>query len=196
MTLRVWGPRTSASWHLTLTARTGSLAPGGYVDIVRLQNTTLCTGGYAFIHEIAFTDGVLTRLAADFEVPCGSTSTLVTGAIRYRSTLGSLLPFNGAYPVRALRVTSTLGGYVRGDSIDCGDGGRISCNARYGDAAVVSLRQPPRPGMTSSPGRAAAPATIRWRRLPSIERNSATPFSRRVPEAPRRRTRCSERERS
>jgi hypothetical protein len=153
------GPRR-ASWTIAFGSPTGELlTPGTYeytddsllggpLPFLRLSgNAGFCTGGGRFvIYEIAFAGGVLTGFAADFELPCGNSGDLTAGSIRYRSTRASLLPFAGAYPLNALRVLPTTGGFVTAPDIDCGDGGRLDCDETYSIQTQVTLQAFASPG--------------------------------------------------
>jgi hypothetical protein len=158
--LQIDGPR-SARWNVTFGAAPGgTLSPGSYefaanADFFRGQVPLLdvtgdggrCGSGGRFqIHEMAFDSGELTRFAADFELPCGSAGTLTAGSIRYHSTRGSLLPFDGAYPLNALRIVTTSGGYVTAPGIECGDGGRIDCDETYSVPTQVPVQAVASPG--------------------------------------------------
>lgn len=155
---RVAGPR-NASWHILFAAPAGELlAPGTYEYTSESFATTAapafgisnergsqCAGGGRFeVYEVVFTGSFLTSFAADFEAPCGPG--LAAGSIRYQSTRASLLPFDGAYPLHALRVASTLGGYVTAPGISCGDGGRTDCQEAYAVPTNVVLRAFASPG--------------------------------------------------
>lgn len=158
--LRVFGPH-GTSWDLQFSAPPGALlTPGSYtyaasqtfyrgtVPVLTLSGSGgYCGAGGRFaVYEIAFTSGVLTRFAADFELPCGQSGALVAGSVRYRSTRSSLLPFGGAYPLYALHVVPTTGGYVSATGISCGDGGRTDCDETYSAAVDVSLAAIASPG--------------------------------------------------
>ena len=157
--LRVMGPR-NVVWDVWFGAPAGQLlAPGTYeytspdpysqnagptFGLTHEQGSSCFAGGRFQIHEIAFTGNVLTNFAADFEAPCGLG--LTAGSIRYHSSRASLLPFDGAYPLHALRIASTLGGYVAATGISCGDGGRSDCQETFAVPTNVSLRAFASPG--------------------------------------------------
>ena len=158
--LSIAGPR-GAQWNLSFAAPRGELlVPGTYqyavtttffrgqVPLLAMSGTgAFCNDGGRFdVYEIAFSSGVLSSFAADFEIPCGFSNDLISGSIRYRSARASLLPFDGAYPLQALHVDSTIGGYVTSAGIDCGDGGRTDCDETYAQPTDVSLQAFPSPG--------------------------------------------------
>lgn len=51
-----------------------------------------------------------------------------------------------AQSTHSLHVVSTLGGYVSGPGIDCGDGGRTDCDETYSTPATVTLQATASPG--------------------------------------------------
>jgi hypothetical protein len=160
VSLDVLGPG-GMSWKVGFAAPPGSLlTPGSYLYAVApsydrgnvpllalIGSSTWCGDGGRFdIHEIVFTGTVLTRFSADFEMPCGNGGALATGSIRYWSTRVSLLPFDGSYPLRAIEIVPSAGGYVTAAGIDCGDGGRTDCRETYASASNVGLTANPSPG--------------------------------------------------
>ncbi|MGB2716775.1 MAG: hypothetical protein WBC51_21515, partial [Vicinamibacterales bacterium] len=105
---------------------------------------SLCNQGGRFrLHEYVVDNdtGAVTAFAADFE--CAPD---IAGSIRYRSSLNALLPFDSDYPLRALHIVPTVGGYVTGDGISCGDGGRDDCDEAYGSSAAVPVDAVASPG--------------------------------------------------
>jgi hypothetical protein len=159
--IRVSGEGLKDSWTLTFAAPPGvALAPGHYgpaatSTVDRGQDPELwisgplnCQDGGRFtIHELQVTAGVVTSFSADFEAPCGNfTATPLAGSVRFRSSRATLLPFDGAYPASELRLGASLGGYVSGTGIDCGDGGRTDCDETYSPSALVSLEAFPSAG--------------------------------------------------
>jgi List-Bact-rpt repeat protein len=107
----------------------------------------ICSGGRFRVYEIAFSGSTLSRFAADFELDCSSFSSrrILAGAVRYRSTRATLLPFDGDYPTFTLRVTPSIGGFVIGNGILCG-AGAADCEERYGAAGGVPLTAVAQPG--------------------------------------------------
>jgi hypothetical protein len=148
----VFGPRESKVQMLFAAPPGTELTPGEYLQQsvpseTRLEIWGCFKGGRFQVYEYTFDASTQTvvNFAADFEAPCGDRGTM-TGSIRYRSSRSSLLPFDGAYPLRELTVVSSLGGYVTGTGIDCGDDGRADCKERYAAPAMVSLQAFASPG--------------------------------------------------
>lgn len=148
------------TWRITLAAPPGAnLAPGTYAPtagsisqrgqepVLSVSGRTFCTSGGRFtIHELEAVGNLVTRFSADFEAPCGSPVKTLTGSVRYRSTRANLLPFDGEYPRYQLNLRATLGGFISGENISCGDGGRTDCNEEYSSQALVSLQAFPTTG--------------------------------------------------
>jgi hypothetical protein len=150
----------STWWDLTFTAPAGSaLVPGVYENAGRTFGAPLrpglnvggsgrgCNGTGRFtIYEVAFdANGTLTTLAADFEQHCDDGVPALFGAIRYKSSRSSLVPFDGLYPVFSLHIDSSPYGNVAGAGIDCGDGG-ADCDETYAAATTTTLTVTPAPG--------------------------------------------------
>jgi hypothetical protein len=69
--------------------------------------------GRFFVREIAYSvGGMLERLAVDFEQHCEDRGPALFGAIRYNSTISTLVPFDGAYPSYRLQIAPPLHGRV------------------------------------------------------------------------------------
>lgn len=152
---------TRTGWSIGFYAPPGkSLTPGIYQPTevypgyradapllgLAADGVTCSWGGHFEVYEFEYDGSSLVRFAADFELPCGADGRPISGSIRYHSTRSSLLPFDGEYPAYELEIVPTLGGYVLGDGIDCGDGGRSDCRERYSSPSVVGLRAVPSPG--------------------------------------------------
>ena len=98
------------------------------------------------IHEVVINgSGVVERFAADFEQHCEGGLAALYGAVRYRSTRASLVPFDGAYPLYSIHVDDTANGYVTGPGIDCG-AGRTDCEEAFGSPTTIALTAVPNPG--------------------------------------------------
>ena len=90
-------------------------------------------------------DGSIERFAADFEQHCNRAAPALFGAIRYRSTDSSLVPFDGAYPTYTLSIDAAVNGYVTAPGIDCG-AGRTDCGETFAAPATIELTATPNPG--------------------------------------------------
>jgi hypothetical protein len=150
------------NWSLTFAGpESAPLVPGAYdqatrypfhvkslngLDVSGSGRGCGSSAGRFRIHEIVIDDsGVVQRFAADFEQHCDRRTPALFGAVRYRSTRGSLVPFDGAYPVYAIRVDDAVNGYVTGPGIDCG-AGRTDCDETFGAPSTIALTAIPNPG--------------------------------------------------
>ena len=119
----------------------------GAAPLLNLTGASGCLDGGRFeLLEIEFVSGVLTRFAADFELPCGVAPAMTAGSIRYSASQPRLRPFDGAYPSYSLNVLPTLGGFVTAPGLECGDGGRTDCDESYTMPGVVALQAVASPG--------------------------------------------------
>jgi hypothetical protein len=86
------------------------------------------------VREIVYAaDQSIVRFAADFEQLCAGVDGAMFGAVRFNSTIGTLLPFDGAYPVYQLKIAPDAHGRVTASGLDCGSASAI---------CVVSLPSP------------------------------------------------------
>jgi hypothetical protein len=123
-------------------------SPVPVLRIFRDGNSLSCTGGGRFtVHEFTLDEdsGSVSSFAADFELPCGS-GEFVTGSLRYRSTRSSLLPLEGEYPLYALHIVPTIGGYVSATGVLCGEGFGTDCDEAFASPVAVSLEAVPSAG--------------------------------------------------
>jgi hypothetical protein len=77
------------------------------------------TTGRFTIREMELSGTTVVRFAADFEMHCANRDAALFGAVRYNSTIASLVPFEGAYPDYSLLITPPLGGTITGEGIAC-----------------------------------------------------------------------------
>ena len=123
--------------------------------------------------------GLIVRFAADFEVLCESGAHVV-GAVRWRSTRGQLLPFDGAYPLYKLTIEPAVNGTVVGAGIDCGPG-RTACVATATTPFMATLQAVPQPGYRfvgwtgECVGAAVTTVNVPWLRHCSAVFNAAIP---------------------
>jgi hypothetical protein len=102
--------------------------------------------GRFVVYEVEFDSlGHLAKFAADFEQHCNDRAAALFGAIRYKSTRGTLVPFDGVYPVYTLHIDASPFGRVTGTGIDCGNGG-TDCDQQYGEVTDVALTATPASG--------------------------------------------------
>jgi len=59
------------------------------------------------------------RLAVDFEQHCEDADAALFGALRYNSTVSTLIPFDGGYPDYRLTIAPPAHGSVTGDGVAC-----------------------------------------------------------------------------
>ena len=104
------------------------------------------SAGRFHIYELSISpSGEVERFAADFEQQCRFRTAALFGAIRYRSTRASLVPFEGAYPDYSVTITPALNGRVVAPGIDCG-GGRTDCTEAFLPDTTIALQAVPDPG--------------------------------------------------
>ena len=98
------------------------------------------------IYEVTFDgSGNLLRFAADFEQHCEDADAALFGAVRYNSTVSTLLPFGGNYPRHQLVLTAPANGSIQGIGINCGSSGS-QCAADVGFPLTRALTAVPDPG--------------------------------------------------
>jgi hypothetical protein len=85
------------------------------------------------------------RLAIDFEQHCEDGAPGLYGALRFNSTISTLVPFDGAYPSYRLRLQPAANGMVTGAGLSCGSGG-ATCEAIFTGPTTVPLTVTPDPG--------------------------------------------------
>ena len=159
VTIRINGPE-SAFWFLNFNAPNSlPLQVGTYNGATRYPFTPFAgmavsggsgcndlTGRFV-VRELVYAGAVIQRLAIDFEQHCEDLDPALFGAIRYNSTIASLTPFDGAYPVTRLDISPTANGRVSGSGIDCQGTGPV-CSLALTSAATVTLTATPDPGFT------------------------------------------------
>jgi hypothetical protein len=133
ITMLVQSPELS--WTVRFTMPAGQVfSPGVYDDarsalvpvglglaVATFGSCSYLSGRFR-VYEVAFDEaGTLTRFAVDFEQHCFDQTPGLFGALRYNATRTSLEPFEGAYPLYALRITPVAHGYVTGPGINCGE---------------------------------------------------------------------------
>lgn len=158
---QVIGPGSAFWWHLDFKAAGPAPAPmpGVYEEARRASFTNfngLDVGGSGrgcneivgrFVVLEAQYDGAggVIRFAADFEQHCEDQGPALFGAIRYNSTISSLVPFGGAYPNDTLTLVPPPHGMITGGGFACGSGG-AACSKTFAAEATVSLDATPDPG--------------------------------------------------
>ena len=102
--------------------------------------------GRFWVREVSYDgNGNVTRFAADFEQHCNNLTPALFGAVRYNSTVASLVPFDGAYPTYSLTVLPADHGRVTGDGIDCSVS-MPSCTRNYTGPSALALTASPDDG--------------------------------------------------
>jgi len=156
ITVSVFDSQTFYSWFLDFTAPNGAaLQVGSYLHATSSFSTRFVgmhveenggcyelTGRFKVL-EVAYDgSGNVQRFAIDFEQHCEDNDAALFGALRYNSTVTSVLPFDGNYPSYKLHITTPTGGRIVGTGIDCGNGGQ---------ACDLSLLSPNRITLTAIP---------------------------------------------
>jgi hypothetical protein len=100
------------------------------------------TGRFVVYEFEVHTDGAIARFAADFEQHCEDGTPGLFGAIRFNSTIASLLPFGGQYPSYSVTIRPALGGTVSGTGLNCG----TTCVTTFGAASHTTLTAIPDSG--------------------------------------------------
>jgi len=148
----------SSWWNLEFRAPDGAqlqvgsyVGPGGssyeFGGLSIAGNGTGCTNtGRFVVREIAYNgNGTVQRLAIDFEQHCDDRDPALFGALRYNSTIASLVPFDGVYPTYRFHVEPKPNGVVTGAGLTCGHGGGI-CDATFAAPAMATITATPDPG--------------------------------------------------
>ena len=103
------------------------------------------TGRFVVRELVTSSDGVVERLALDFEKHCNDVDPGVFGAIRYNSTIADARPFDGAYPAFGLTVTAPDHGRISGSGLDCG-GAAAVCQSAFSAPLQASVTATPDSG--------------------------------------------------
>jgi Divergent InlB B-repeat domain len=154
--IHLYAPDYAFWWYLNFSPLTGAtFAPGPYGDATQFPTMVTpgldvsglghgcnrVTGRFVVREYVAGAGGTMQRFAADFEQHCEDADAALFGAIRYNSTITSLVPFDGAYPDYRLTITPTAHGTVTGAGFDCGV--NSLCSQTYASPAAVSLTATP-----------------------------------------------------
>ena len=157
VTISVQGSTTSNYWSLNFAAAGGvPLAAGAYESASRLWFTSGngldVTGmhrgcnqlsGRFVVREVVYgLNGTVQRFAADFEQLCDSGDGALYGAVRFNSTISTVLPFDGAYPTYQLTIVPHAHGRVTANGLDCGSAA---------SACFISLPAPADVALTAVP---------------------------------------------
>jgi hypothetical protein len=149
------------SWSLAFHAPDGQvLSPGNYVAHSGSavgpfagmsisgagRGCSRSTGRFVVLELVVASDGTIASFAADFEQHCESIPIPgLFGALRYNSSIDSVVPFGGAYPTYALTIPQPVNGRITGSGVDCGTGGAL-CQLAFAGATQVTLTATPDPG--------------------------------------------------
>lgn len=133
----ITGPGFSTFWYLDFrapgqgpqpvpgtytTARRASFTSGNGLDVAGDGRGCNNVTGRFVVLEAVYSGDQVFRFAADFEQHCEDMTPALFGAIRYNSTVTSLVPFGGHYPSIDLTITLPAHGRIQGATIDCGAG--------------------------------------------------------------------------
>ena len=125
----------------------GTYAPAGRVSFGTVAglsisgNESWCnrqTGRFVVLEIEYGDDGSIVRFAADMEQHCADAAPALFAAVRYNSTIASLVPFGGNYPRYELSISPPVHGAVTGGDIACG-GTRSACSSTFAYASSVVL---------------------------------------------------------
>jgi hypothetical protein len=125
-----------------------AFAPGNGLDVHGDGRGCNQVTGRFVVLEIAMNpDNSVQRFAADFEQHCEDGTPGLFGAVRYNSTISSLVPFSGDYPLYQLTITPDAHGRVTSSGVDCGGaGGASSCTLTLPSADLVAVTAVPDAG--------------------------------------------------
>lgn len=153
------GVSVSTSWSMDFTATDNvPLQPGAYYGT--LEDPWTKFNGMHIAHNFTPTDptgrfvvreieygptGDVLKLAIDFEQHMFDGGPGLFGAIRFHSTISSLVPFDGAYPSYVVRVSSNAHGVVSGEGLDCRGSGPV-CEVSFSTPTTMTLDATPDPG--------------------------------------------------
>lgn len=101
-------------------------------------NVSCTSTGRFEIHELVVANGVVQRVALDFEHHCDDGTPALFGAVRYNSLYSETRPFAGGYPLYRLTMTPHAAGVVTGAGLSCG-AGASQCVLSMSSAAPVAL---------------------------------------------------------
>ena len=134
---------TSGAYYAA--TRVSSLTPFAGIDVSVDGHGCNAKTGRFLVREIVRAGGTIQRLAVDFEQHCEDNGPALFGALRYNSTVTSLLPFDGMYPLYRLEIEPTVNGVVSGGGIDCQGAGPV-CAITLDAPGPVTLTATPAPG--------------------------------------------------
>jgi len=153
------GVSVSTSWSMDFTATDNvPLQPGAYYGT--LEDPWTKFNGMHIAHNFTPTDptgrfvvreieygptGDVLKLAIDFEQHMFNGGPGLFGAIRFHSTISSLVPFDGVYPSYVVRVSSNAHGVVTGEGLDCRGSGPV-CEVSFSTPTTMTLTATPDPG--------------------------------------------------
>jgi hypothetical protein len=84
------------------------------------------------------------RFAADFEQHCEGQDPALFGSVRYNSTVPTVAPFDGNYPVYRLTIVPGAHGVVAGNGLACGPAQTACVQSLAAIANVVLTAVPDR----------------------------------------------------
>jgi hypothetical protein len=137
------------------------------------------SGRFVVLEAVYAGDGSVTRFAADFEQHCEEDDPPLFGAVRYNSTVSTLVPFGGLYPRYQLIVTPPANGSVQGLGISCGSSGS-QCAVSLGAPATRAITAVPDPGFLFAgwtDGCSGGPRTTIRLNMPRTCSATFTPFA-------------------
>ena len=135
----------SAGWFHAASFPARAFANGLFVGPGEQLCATETTGWFRVLEVEYDSTGAVTRFAADFEAHCREATPGVFGAIRYNSTISSLMPFDGQYPSYGITITAQPHGTVTGSGIDCGPA-TTACARSFSSPTGIALTATPDSG--------------------------------------------------
>lgn len=97
------------------------------------------TGRFQILEAAYASDGSVLKLAVDFEQHCDGGPSALFGALRYNSTISTLVPFGGDYPKYQITVAPTPHGSVIADALACSVGGG-PCSQTLTETQFVGIK--------------------------------------------------------
>jgi FG-GAP-like repeat/Divergent InlB B-repeat domain len=161
---QVWAtaPSGQTSWTADFSAASmpGGPVPGAYnstryigsgnrfngLDVSGIYGCAVPHGRFVVLEAEYASDGSVVRFAADFEQHCEDRDPGLFGAVRYHSTISTLVPFGGAYPAYGLTITPSPHGRVVGGEFDCAVGSPACSTSADAPSIRTEITAVPDPG--------------------------------------------------
>ena len=116
------------------------------IDISAESGCSSLYGRFVVLEAEYAPDGSVVRFAADFEQHCQDRDAGLFGAVRYNSTISTLVPFGGAYPAYRLTLTAPAHGRIVGSGLDCAADSLACTTSVDAPAILTEVTAVPDPG--------------------------------------------------